>query len=83
MNYDEARMSGPHITINGTPYMLGVTGAGPTLRDISALTPWYAAGCIARCCDGDDHEAYATLPDRYTTTVADALRWHAWAREQD
>jgi aminoglycoside/choline kinase family phosphotransferase len=81
--YDEARQSGPHTTRNGVPYMLG-THNGASLRDnISALTPWFAAANIGRVCDGDNRQSYATLPDRYTATVEDAQRWHAWAAELD
>jgi hypothetical protein len=81
--YDEARQSGPHTNINGTPYMLGAHN-GASLRDnISGLTPWFAAANIGRVCKADDHRSYATLPDRYTATVEDAQRWREWAAELD
>lgn len=83
MSYDEARMSGAYFMSSGTAYMIGTHGGGPTFGSLEGgeLERCFLRANIARCCDGDDHTAHATLPDRYTSTVENALRWYARSTE--
>ena len=78
--YDRiANAYGTPYTIHGTAYELrdpSQARIGGSLED-SVLALYARRANIARCCDGDDHRSQATLPDRYTTTLADALRWYA------
>ena len=80
--YDRiANAYGTPYTVHGTAYELRdpqnyEPGFSPQqLTD--ALASGFLAANIRRCCDGDHHGAQATLPDRYTTTLEDALRWRA------